>query len=53
MKNIVITDVPRVPADTLRRLESLGVSTVHEAAGRIGSLSPSIRPVWAAGPLSQ
>lgn len=46
MKNVVITNVPKVPAETLRRLESLGVSTVHEAAGRVGSLRPSIRSVW-------
>jgi 4-hydroxy-4-methyl-2-oxoglutarate aldolase len=45
MRNVIVTDVPHPEPDAIRRLQSYGVATVHEAMGRVGSLGPDIRPV--------
>jgi 4-hydroxy-4-methyl-2-oxoglutarate aldolase len=46
MRNIVVTGCPRADLAAVDELASLGVSTVHEAAGRTGYLGPAIRPVY-------
>ena len=43
----VVTGIPTIPTETVTRYEKLSVATVHEAQGRVGLLSPEIRPVKA------
>jgi 4-hydroxy-4-methyl-2-oxoglutarate aldolase len=45
-KPVVITEWERPDADMLSRLQSFGVSTIHEAQGRTGLLAPYIRPIY-------
>jgi 4-hydroxy-4-methyl-2-oxoglutarate aldolase len=47
VKTVVIRNPPRASADAVRRLGRLGVSTVHEAQGRIGLMKPYMRPIYA------
>jgi 4-hydroxy-4-methyl-2-oxoglutarate aldolase len=49
MKTVVVRNIDRAEADIVKRLGALGVSTVHEACGRIGLMKPYLRPVWAGG----
>ena len=49
MKTVVVRNIRRTDADVVKRLGALGVSTVHEAYGRIGLMKPYLRPVWAGG----
>jgi 4-hydroxy-4-methyl-2-oxoglutarate aldolase len=46
MTPTVITDVPRANAATIATLQRLGVSTTHEAMGRLGLLKPYMRPIY-------
>jgi 4-hydroxy-4-methyl-2-oxoglutarate aldolase len=46
MRNVVVTGCPRADLAAVDELASLGVATVHEAAGRTGYLGPGIRPVY-------
>ncbi|HEX2323337.1 MAG TPA: 4-carboxy-4-hydroxy-2-oxoadipate aldolase/oxaloacetate decarboxylase [Streptosporangiaceae bacterium] len=46
MRNVVVTGCPRADLAAVDELASLGVSTVHEAAGRTGYLGPGIRPLY-------
>lgn len=46
MKPVVIVDPPRADLAVAAELGSLGVATVHEAAGRTGLLGARLRPVW-------
>ena len=41
----VVTGIPTIPTETVTRYEKLSVATVHEAQGRVGLLSPEIRPI--------
>ena len=41
----VVTGIPTIPMETVTRYEKLSVATVHEAQGRVGLLSPEIRPI--------
>ena len=41
----VVTGIPKIPAAAVTRYRKLSVATVHEAQGRVGLLSPEIRPV--------
>ncbi|MDC3032777.1 4-carboxy-4-hydroxy-2-oxoadipate aldolase/oxaloacetate decarboxylase [Litorivicinus sp.] len=41
----VVTGTPKIPAAAVTRYRKLSVATVHEAQGRVGLLSPEIRPV--------
>ena len=46
MKPVVVRIIRRVEPDIARRLAACGVSTVHEAMGRVGLLKTYMRPVW-------
>jgi 4-hydroxy-4-methyl-2-oxoglutarate aldolase len=49
MKTVVVRNIKRADAGVVKRLGSLGTSTVHEAYGRIGLMKPYMRPAWAGG----
>jgi 4-hydroxy-4-methyl-2-oxoglutarate aldolase len=49
MKTVVVRNIDRADADVVKRLGTLGTSTVHEAYGRVGLMKPYLRPVWAGG----
>ena len=44
--HVVVTGTARADRDAVDGLAQLGVSTVHEAQGRIGLLDPALRPVY-------
>ena len=43
---IVVTNIPRVSQSIAAEFAELGVATVHEAQGRTGLLSHSLRPIY-------
>jgi len=47
MKNVAVRNIDRADQSTVDALGELGVATVHEAQGRIGSFQPYIRPIYA------
>lgn len=46
MKNIVVTNVLRADVQACAVLANRGVSTSHEAYGRIGLMKTYMRPIW-------
>ncbi|MCQ3941712.1 MAG: 4-carboxy-4-hydroxy-2-oxoadipate aldolase/oxaloacetate decarboxylase [Alphaproteobacteria bacterium] len=46
MKPVVVRNIKRADANAVGILGGLGVSSVHEAAGRIGLMKPYMRPIW-------
>ena len=46
MKTVVVRNIDRTEEATVRTLAGVGVSTAHEAMGRIGLLHPYMRPIW-------
>jgi 4-hydroxy-4-methyl-2-oxoglutarate aldolase len=47
MNGLVVREVDRTDRTLVDGLAACGVSTVHEAQGRVGLLDPAIRPVYA------
>jgi len=43
---VVVRNTPRADGDIVDALGRLGVATVHETQGRIGLLSPRLRPIF-------
>ena len=41
----VITGIPSIADEIIKRYQGLSVATIHEAQGRVGLLSPEIRPI--------
>ena len=48
---VVHTNITRAPEDAVKALSAFGVSTVHEAMGRLGLMRPYIRPAYPAATL--
>jgi 4-hydroxy-4-methyl-2-oxoglutarate aldolase len=46
MKPVVVRNIHRADTDAVGILESLGVSTSHEALGRSNLMKPYMRPIW-------
>ena len=44
--NVVVENTPRPDPEVLRACQELSVATVHEAQGRTGLLSGSLRPIY-------
>ncbi|MDB5602447.1 MAG: 4-carboxy-4-hydroxy-2-oxoadipate aldolase/oxaloacetate decarboxylase [Xanthobacteraceae bacterium] len=47
MKPVVVRNIHRADSNAVGILESLGVSTSHEALGRSNLMKPYMRPIWA------
>jgi len=41
----VITGIPSISDEIIKRYQGLSVATIHEAQGRVGLLNPEIRPI--------
>lgn len=46
MNSIVVRNIKRPDAEDVTRLGAHGVSTVHEAMGRLGLMKTYMRPIW-------
>jgi 4-hydroxy-4-methyl-2-oxoglutarate aldolase len=47
MNPVVVRTRKRAPAAAVADLADLGVSTSHEAMGRVGLMKPYMRPIYA------
>ena len=52
MKTVAVRTIKRTDTDTTKALGRAGVSTVHEAQGRIGLMKPYMRPIYAGAKVS-
>ena len=52
MKTVAVRTIKRTDPDTTKALGHAGVSTVHEAQGRIGLMKPYMRPIYAGARLA-
>ena len=53
IKTVAVRTIKRADADTTNALGQAGVSTVHEAQGRIGLMKPCMRPIYAGAKVSR
>lgn len=44
-RNVVVREIPRLPAEALDELSTAGTATVHEVIGRRGFVGPDLRPI--------
>jgi 4-hydroxy-4-methyl-2-oxoglutarate aldolase len=51
-KPVVVRNIEQPPADAVAALEKYGVSTAHEAQGRIGLLAAYMRPIYPGGAIA-
>ena len=49
MESVAVPAIKRANPDTTKTLSRAGVSTIHEAQGRMGLMKPYMRPVYAGG----
>ena len=49
METVVVPAIKRANPDTTKTLSRAGVSTIHEAQGRMGLMKPYMRPIYAGG----
>jgi 4-hydroxy-4-methyl-2-oxoglutarate aldolase len=47
MKPVCVTRVERAESGIIAQLREAGVSTTHEAMGRVGLMQPYLRPIYA------
>lgn len=52
MKSVVVRNIRRAAPDAISALRGAGVSTVHEAMGRVGLMKPYMRPIWPGGDIA-
>jgi 4-hydroxy-4-methyl-2-oxoglutarate aldolase len=46
MKPVVVRNIKRADSNAIGTMQTLGVSTTHEALGRSGLMKPYMRPIW-------
>ena len=50
--NKVVTNIRRAQRSAVEGLSGIGVATVHEAQGRSGLMTPTLRPIYSGAPIA-